>query len=389
MIDRRAVRAIAGQEIVDGFRNRRQLVLRAVLPLLLFTLVLIVAFVTRSPEVQRVPERLTVAVEGDAAGAHATLADLPEFRLEVEPAPDAALAAARGADIGIVLPPGIDDALARGEQPRVVVYHSPGDRRSTTALALLDAAFSAQRKEQIDAQLFTADPDAVTSLFPVEVVDVELTTRGAQLGIAGLVGALVCIQAGLLTGGVGMRLAARRTGGRLVGQLLLPVGRAEIALAKGLAELGIGLVVALPVLVPATLVATVWQLGHHGAAAAVAALVAVVMAALVLSTTTTAVGLLVGVRARSQEQLTLASAATVIAMAAVGGAIALGSLPRPSALAVVPVAGIVSALRDVLAGSGNPVWFSTAVVTTLVPAVFLVHRAGQSLDAERLVLRGS
>src|SRR5690606_12581449 len=154
------------------------------------------------------------------------------------------------------------------------------------------------------------------------------------------------LQAGLITGAVATRLVARRTGGRLVHQLLLPVDRRDVALGKGLAELALGLVTALPIVVPVVIFVAIVQTSRHGALSAIAFVVATVAASVVLSAVMAAAGVLIGSVSRSQEQVTLGSAGAVVWMAVVAAVFALGSSARPDALAVVPVVGIVVSLRN-------------------------------------------
>jgi hypothetical protein len=126
-----------------------------------------------------------------------------------------------------------------------------------------------------------------------------------------------------------------------------------------------------------------------GLAAAVLDTVVVGAAVVVLSLPMVAIGLVIGTGARTQEQVTLATAGALVLAAMVAAFVALGEMPRPPGLAVVPVAGMVSALRDQLAGTGSAAALLVATVSTLTLTWWCTRLAGRLFDGERLVLRGA
>ncbi|MCB1261663.1 MAG: hypothetical protein KDB33_14940, partial [Acidimicrobiales bacterium] len=69
--------------------------------------------------------------------------------------------------------------------------------------------------------------------------------------------------------------------------------------------------------------------------------------------------------------------------------VALGEHRVFEVLAVVPLVGVVSTLRDVLAGEGSVVLFVVGVASTLLAAAAIVWRTSRHVDAERLVLRSA
>lgn len=384
---RGAVAAVARQEALDGFRGRRALVVRAVTPILLFGVVLVSVLATRGPDPTR-RDPYVVAVEGDRAGASTTLDGLAGPRLRLEPTDDAALAAARTADLGLRLPDRLDERLAAGEEVAVVVHRSAIRGQSRAALALVRAGLADQRLAALQEEAAAVEPGRDEDLFPVELTDVQRTEQGTRALGAELVPALVLLQAAMLVTGVATRLLSRRTRGLLAAQLVLPLRRDQLARAKGWAELAVGLVAASPVLVAVLVFTAVTTANRAGAAAAAVDTVLVAASALVLSLPMVAVGLLIGTAARTQEQVTLATAVTLVLAAMVAAFVALGEAPRPAALPVVPVAGLVSALRDQLTGAGSAGALMIATLSTLVLTWWCTRLAGRLFDGERLVLRG-
>lgn len=385
---RGAIAAVARQEALDGFRGRRALVVRAVTPILLFGVVLVSVLATRGPDPTR-RDPYVVAVEGDRAGAAATLDALAGPRLRLEPSENAALAAARTADLGLRLPDRLDERIAAGEEVVVVVHRSAIRGQSRAALALVRAGLADQRLTALQEEAAAVELGRDQDLFPIELTDVQRTEQGTRALGAELIPALVLLQAAMLVTGVATRLLGRRTRGLLAAQLVLPLRRDQLARAKGWAELAVGLVAASPVLL-AVLVFTAATTGNRaGAAAAAVDTVLVAAAALALSLPMVAVGLLIGTAARTQEQVTLATAVTLVLAAMVAAFVALGDAPRPPVLAVVPVAGLVSALRDQLTGTGSTAALLIATLSTLTFTWWCTRLAGRLFDGERLVLRGA
>ena len=357
--------ALAVPDLLDGIRGRRQLVVRAVTPVLLFAAVLGVTLVLGDADPTR-QERWTVAVEGDLAGARATLDGLGAGRLDYVPTDDASLAVTEGADAAVRVPPGLDAGLAEGGDATVELVEVTVDADSRAAVAQLQAGLGERaRVEALAAAGLPVDGVA----FTIDLTEVELTRRGTRVLGAELVAAVVCLQAAMLVSGAANRFRGRRGGGQLVTQLVLPVPRRRLATAKGLAELGVG------------------SAREGGLAVGLAAVPAVLAATVVLGACTTALGVFVGVAARSPEQVTLGSGAAVVGAAVVAATVGLGTLPRPPALAVVPVAGVVSELRQLLSGQARPAALVVALVATSVAALVISVASGRVLDGERLVGR--
>ena len=382
----RSLWSLAAADVLDGLRGRRQLVIRAITPLLLLGVVLGISLAVDDERTRPVDRPYVLAVDGDVDGAAATLAALTGDRLVVRVVDDAAVAVLTEADAGLRLPDDLDARVAAGEVVVLDVVQDSTESASRAAVALLAANAEVLGRTEALAAL---DPADVRTVFTVDRTQVELTRGGTRVLGAELVAAVVCLQAAVLATGAANRFAGRRSGGLLAAALLLPVSRARLAGSKGLAELVVGLVAAAPVLV-GVLALAVATSASSGPGAVLVAAVAVSVSVVVLGAVMTAAGVVVGVSARSQEQLTLGTGAVVVGAAVIAAVIGLGDLPRPAALAVVPVVGLVSELRQVLADGGG--WRLVSLVVALVSTAVLVpvlaRVTGRALADERMVLRG-
>jgi ABC-type Na+ efflux pump permease subunit len=378
----REVRAIAALEALDGVRARRALALRTLTPIALFVAVLGVTLALRGADTRAQSGRYRVAVEGDHEGAREALGAIAGDRLAFVPEPDARLATVETADAGIRVPDRLDDALRNGSvaQP-VEVFEIAVNPPSRAAVVLIESGLAELRSQRASS----GNPPGGS--FTVETTNVERTVAGTRTITSQVIPGLVCLQAALLVAGTANRLVSRRTRGVLTAQLLLPLSRRRLAVAKGLGELAVGLVTSSPVVVAVLGFGALVALrnGTPARAATGAAATAVTMVA--LFALTTAVGVLIGTGARTPEQVSLATGAAVIAAALVATIVALGPADAPAAVSIVPFAGIVGALRRVLNEAGSLPAFSLAVVSTVLGALAVSALAGRLLDAERLVQR--
>jgi len=406
----RELRAIAALELLDGIRARRQLLVRALTPLVLFTCVMAITLRLRGAETSTHPERYRVAVEGDYEGAKGTLDSLRPDRLEFYPVADAKLATIDESDAGMHVPDGLDRSLNDLTRPLVPIqlYESTANPPSRAAAVIVRSALVDHHATQVRADVEaaraatpSATPDdtgggtskengntepVVGSFAPI-AFDVERTVAGTRTLTSQVVPGLICLQAALLVTGTANRLVSRRTRGLLMSQLLLPVSRRSLAVAKGLGELAVGLVTASPVVVAiigfAALIASrdgsiTDVIGHS-------ATTLLTMVALFGFTTT--IGVLIGTAARTQEQVSLATGAVIVLAALVATTIALGTFTPPPALVLVPFAGVVATLREILNGTGSIASFAVALLATAAGTFALSVWGGRSLNAERLVMR--
>ncbi len=384
-VDGGATAAVARLELLDGLRGRRQLVVRAITPLVLFGVVLGASLATRGADpVRTTPYR--VAVEGDTAGAAETLRVLAGFNLVFEPTGDAPLAAARGADLGVRLPDRLDDRIARHETITLAVFRTVTSAPSRSATAWMEVGFDEIYRRQIDA-LSAGRGGAALDIITIDRINVQRLEQGTRELSAQIVPALLTLQAVMLVGSTATRILGRRNRGLLMAQLLLPVPRYRLAAAKARAELGLGMIAGSPVLLATFVYVGIVTSQRAGPIAATTAVGATAVAAVALALPMVALGLFIGTAARSQEQVTLGTAVALVVAASVAATTALGDFPRPSSLAVVPLVGTVSTLRDILNASGNPVWFAVSLVSSGLLAWGVTRRAGRRFDTDRVVLR--
>lgn len=376
--------ALVLPDLLDGLRGRRQLLIRAVTPLALFAAVLAVSLVSGGDRTATGDQRFTVAVEGDLAGAAGTLAGLGGERIDFVATDDAALAVVEEADAAVRVPPDLDARLASGSDATIELVEVTVDAESRAAVAQMDFfVVDRARREALAA----AGLDAEAVAFTIDLTSVELTPGGTRVLGAELVAAVVALQSALLVSGAANRFRGRRGGGLLLAQLALPLARSRLAVAKGVAELTVGTIAGLPVLIPVLVLAVITSGREGGAPAAVAAVPAVLAAVAVLGACTTSLGVLVGAAARSPEQVTLGSGAAVVVAAIVAATVGLGDVPRPPAIAAVPLAGVVAELRQLLSGAARPAGFVVALCVSMVFALVVSIISGRVLDGERLVVR--
>ncbi|MBI2704626.1 MAG: ABC transporter permease subunit [Actinobacteria bacterium] len=382
--------AIARLEMLDGLRSRRQLVLRMITPLVLFAIVAAVTFLTRSAPGTRV-DPYVVAVQGDLDGGRRTLDQLSPDRLRFVKSDDATLDAARIADVGMLVPDGLDERVARGQPASVVLFETALAAESRSAAAHVRAGFGQLHQNAVVEATRERQTQGTATLITLDVVNVERSTQSTQLQAAGLVTAIALLQAAMLVSTTATRLQSRHNRGLLAAQLLLPFERWRLALGKGLAELTLGIATAVPVLVLTMGVAAWTTQSRDGLAAALIAMVALLACFLSLALVMAAIGLLVGTISRTQEQVSLASAAVVVLAAIIASRAALAGLPPTlTATRFVPILGIVQSTRGFLLGApADLAWMLVGVASTLSLAALLVRWAGRAFDAERLVLRGS
>jgi len=415
---RRELIATARQELLDGLRGRRQLVVRALTPIVLFGVVLGASLATRGADPTReTPYR--VAVQGDLEGMRTTIASLDKQNLAFEPTGDAALATANGADIGLVVPNGVDLLIKAREPVALEVIQttvSPSSRAATANLrAGLAEVYRGQMIEARDAANQTSelgtnppgttagtgtgtgtpttdptgsvDGTATLQRFTIDRINVQRTQAGTRELSAQIVPALIVLQAAMLVNGTATRILGRNNRGLIMAQLLLPLRRTDLARAKAIAELGLGLTAASPVLAVIIGYAAIAGNLRAGLGAGLVAAGATAVVALVLSAPMVACGLFIGTAARSQEHVTLGTAISLILTSLVAAVTALGEFPRPAGIAVVPIVGAVSALRDILNGGGGPTALLVACLSALALTALFLRLAARVFDAERTVLR--
>ncbi len=393
--------ATARQELLDGLRGRRQLLVRALTPIVLFVVVLGASLATRGADPTRdTPYR--VAVQGDLEGMRTTIALLESQKLTFVATGDAALATANGADIGLIVPNGLD-ALIKAREPAALeviqTTVSPASRAATANLrAGLAEVYRGQMIDALDSprpgtQTGLADPSeaidgtATLQRFTIDRINVQRTQAGTRELSAQIVPALIVLQAAMLVNGTATRILGRNNRGLIMAQLLLPLRRTDLARAKAIAELGLGLTAASPVLLVIIGYAAIAGNLRAGPGAGLVAAATTAVVALVLAAPMVACGLFIGTAARSQEHVTLGTAISLILTSLVAAVTALGEFPRPAGFAVLPIVGAVSALRDILNGGGSLLALLVACASALALTTLFLRLAARVFDAERTVLR--
>ena len=386
----REVRAIAAIEALDGVRDRRQLVVRGLTPVVVFLCVLGVTIGLRGTESRTHPDRYTVAVEGDVDGARDTLDQL-SARLEFIPVDDARLAAVDRTELGVRIPDDLDQTLRDDPAATVPIeiFQIAVDPPSRAGSLLLQSALVNLESAEVRRQLEVAQSEAevLQDTITLTVVNVERTEVGTRSLVSQAIPGLIVLQAALLVTGTANRIVSRKSRGLLMAQLLLPVSRRNLATAKGLGELTVGLATALPVVVAVLGFGTLTAVLTGSSADLLRNLAAIVLTMVVLFAFTTSLGVVIGAVARTQEQISLATGAAVIVAALVAVTVAIGERSPPAVLAVIPVAGSVGALRDTLEGTGSLLAMVVATVTTLLATFAITAATGRSFDAERMVMR--
>jgi hypothetical protein len=383
----RRLRILSGPEFTEGLRNRRQLVVRAVTPLLALSAV----FAFTQERERLAGDAYQIAVQGDIAGAGETLtalAQAPTLQgsdtppLEFTPTDSAAVAVAGSADAGLVLPDGLDDALASGATATIDVYTDAAERPSRAAAALLRAALFEH----------LAPLPGEVGLAIVGVTSTDEDTDGvgqARDDLGRVVAAYVLLQGAVLVGTAAVRLTGRRATGNLVPQLLLPVPRFELLTSRGLTELGLGMLTGLPMLGLVALTAVLILIADGATATAALTLVMIPLTAAAIAVPLICAGLTIGIRARSAQQVSgLTAASLVVVSVAARFVSGIGDEPARY-LAAVPLVGPSYILRETIAGRFDPLGLIVALVSTLVLGWIVLRAAAHLMGGEHLALRSA
>jgi hypothetical protein len=378
-----AVGILARQELTDAFRHRRQLVLRAATPVLLLAVLGLLGVLADGGRTRLDAERYTIAVEGDLAGAAELLEAIASFdggRLDLETATHAALAVTQGSDAGLVVPPAFDA--------------SAGDDTPTPRLTIVSDATSLSSRgaaRALRAAIITTvvDLPATVTLEIVDATDEDSigSTTELRSALAQVAAALVLIQGAGLVGTAAARMAGRRGATTLVSQLTLPVARSELIAGRGLAEVTLGLVAAVPLL---GLLAAVTALGLVTVGAATWAIPSVAMlavASVAVVAPMVALGQLIGVVARSPQQVAAAAAAGFVLAVIAVQVVAVGEVGLPTAAHLVPLVGPAHVLRLTVEGAPSGVDLLLALAGSAAATAALLAVAARALGREHVALR--
>ncbi len=220
--------------------------LRALTPLVLFGVVLGVSLSVRSSNPIRT-DPYVVAVQGDFDGARQTLDGLSD-RLRFIPSTDATVDSVHAADLGIEVPDRLDQRLAAHEVVDMVVYESA----TTTALPIGERAFSPRRPGRHPRARRSSRPRRPAGRRTTSPSTWSIWSRASPppgCRAPAWSPPSCCCKTTMIVGATATRLLSRGDHGLLAAELLLPMRRWHVALAKALADLQLGVLVAGPVVV--------------------------------------------------------------------------------------------------------------------------------------------
>lgn len=371
----RQIRLLAAPELRDGLRNRRQLVIRGLTPLVLLAAIVALAVAAGGAE-DRADERYRIAVEGPIdtlPDLWSTIAAFDDGRLMLERVDHAALAVATDHDAGLV--------VTATDPPAVTLVTDAPSTRSRAAASLLRALLYE------DAPFAAGGPLAVV----IEDVGVDPGTSSGVAGTRLMVGraaaGLLLIQGTVVVGAAAARLHGRRTTGTLVSHLLIPGPRRHVVLGQAAAELGLTLVTSSPLLVLVGLVVALGLVADGAATAVPLGLVVLLAGAVALALPLVAVGVAVGLWARSAQQVAALTAGSFVAVAVLVRPVVVGPVPAPGLVAAIPLLGPATVVRDVIGGQGAGPSVVLAVAGTALATLVLVRLAARLVGREQTALR--
>jgi sodium transport system permease protein len=383
-------------------RDTRMIFIAVVLPLVLFPVLILVLRAVEQGESERLDSALYRYAVRDTAQdqdlAHlveralALPGDRPGARFDRDrtPTPDSALATG---DIQLVAEWSAADT-ARGDtllhRPGLTLRYRADSDLSRAAATELEARLlslgSQERDSVFRAAGFPTDTDRV---FELEATNVATPARegGARLGL--LLTPLVLLL--LLTGGsiaAVDTLSGEKERGTLETLLTTGLTRAEIIRAKLLAIVALGLVL---VTVNAANLVTYLVIGvlelPAGLALSVAPLDALLVLLLLAPLTVLVAGSLLFLSGRvdGYKDFQIAFFPVMLAFVALAAPSVLPGMELRSAIAVVPVAGLGVAVREVMVGERDWLFLALAWLSSGGAAYLLTRLAERGLSTERLI----
>ncbi len=267
---------VYGKELRDSLRDRRTLVSMIVVPTLMIPGIMAIAIGVSARMISRARQEIpTVMILGgrDSPAVRAALAADAKIRLVPEAADWKQQIIDKRLRAAVELPPGFDEALARGDTAEVRLYNYESELRSGFAVGELRQFFSGYRDRTVAARLAAHGlPPALVTPFEVKTRNVAPPEKVGGNIIGGLIPYLFILLC--FTGAMYPALdltAGEKERGTMETILCSPVARLDLVLGKFLMVLTASLatVVWSFVATGATLVigGTLWA-GAHGARAA-------------------------------------------------------------------------------------------------------------------------
>lgn len=403
-------------------RDRRTLLVAVGAPLLLFPLLLLVGDAVEGRDRRRIEQATHrwAAIGGEAEWARARVraaldpanplpgdsVAFPRFEEVVVADPDSALAAGElsllveglgpagwraireeeraEADSAEVLPPLGPDV------PAIRLHFRGRSDFSRAARDALRERLEALRLRERDALFAEAGwPVSPSAVLPLtgENVAPEGREAGALLGVL-LVPILLLF---MLTGGsivAADTLAGEKERGTLETLLTSAARRSDVVRAKMLAVVTVGLAVAVVNVLNllAYMVLGVIDLPEN-LRLAIAPVDLAVLLVLLLPLTVVVAGalLLLSGRARSYKEFQISFLPLFLGITLPALASGLPGIELRSAIALVPIAGISVAVRELLVGDLDPLFAGIALTSSAALALWLARRTEQALSTERLI----
>ena len=235
------------KELVDALRDRRTLLMVLLSSVAVGPLVLVLISALVSGLEKRAEAREVVAVGLEHAPTLRNFIERQTFAIKDAPADfEAGLRDNKFGDPVIVVAPGFEAALARGEMPLVEVVSSSSNQRAQAGVQRVHALLQGFGTEQATLRLVMRGVSPAL-LRPVDVADRDVadrTARAAQLATMVPFFVMMAVLYGALTAALDTT-AGERERGSLEPLLMNPMPHAALVLGKWGAVAAVGMLIAL------------------------------------------------------------------------------------------------------------------------------------------------
>lgn len=329
-----------------------------------------------------------VAVGGDVDGATELIDRLEaDDRIVVAFDDDpVAMVTEQRASAGLVLPEGVDGAVAAGEPVELFLSYRSGNAVSFEALTTMLAVV-----QQVEVDVLTAGVEVPPPTLTVSVDSLLRDERVGRIQLArqvGAVAALLCL--GVVTAVAGV-LGAAREHRALEPMLVLPLRRRSVAAGVALGTLPVASLQVLAGVVLLVLTAAVPSSTYHQPPAVLGAMVVGgALASLLLTVVACAVGAVAGALGTGTDDAVSLGDLLALPFVVVGIALfAGGGMEASAGLCLVPGLGQALLVREAVAGTADPAEVAAAATSAVLTALALVALAGRFLGDERRLLRAT
>lgn len=239
--------AVFAKEIVDALRDRRTLITVLMSSVLMGPLVLVLLSGLVASLEERAERRVVLAVGMEHAPSLRNYIERQTFRIESAPADhEAKLRDSSLGDPVLVIEPGFEDHLARGEAPTVLIVSSSGNRQAEVGTGRLERLLQGFNRER-GALALALRAIPTTMLQAVEVEERDLaSSRSRAAQFTGMLPFFVIMA--VLYGALNAALdttAGERERGSLEPLLANPVSPMALVLGKWGAVAAVSLLIAL------------------------------------------------------------------------------------------------------------------------------------------------